>query len=158
MQCKDFYIIRVYKKQYKKQIKNNEIIKQFIDFKWDIVEKFTGKSSEYWYWNYMQETYECAFEEIYENKNIIILDNLKHVEFFIPRENDADYSKIISIIENHKLKYKNLKKISLGFVEHYYGETRNLNYYRTYSHKFSINTEAYKIYSRKKKMENLTNA
>jgi len=156
MRCKDFYIIRVYKKKYNKRINSNKTIEEFIEFKWNIIRKFTGKSEEYWYWNYMQETYECAFEEIYENKNIIILENLKHMEFFIPRENVADYSKIISIIENHKLKYKNLKKISLGFVEHYYSDARNINYYREYSHKFSINTDAYKIYSRKEKMKILT--
>jgi len=150
VKCKDFYIVKVSKKRTQDLKIIYDEIQLFINFKWSVIEELTNKTEEEWQFNYMLETYECAFEEIYENHKIVIEVLRRSILFYIPKEKINEYNNLLNIIREKKLDYKILKKTQISFLNYY--DERDLHLKRKRSHTYSINSKTYKIWIREKKL------
>lgn len=81
------------------------------DFFFSFIEKITGKSKDYWYYQYMTDASACLREEIHETYGILTSDTGGYYVWMIPKNRKDLFD---WVVENTTVPYKVMKKVHLG--------------------------------------------
>lgn len=93
-----------------------ERAQEYTKFYWKFIEKVTGKSSEFWYKQYMFNSRECVEDEINESHGIIVQGGEGWSTFFIP----IRYEDIFEWVKNNTtVPIKIIKKTNMFFINYW---------------------------------------
>ena len=127
IKCSDYFIVKlryyadekVLKKHYADPNHANlplpkqhrDRARDYYAFFWVFVERVTGKSSKYWWYQFMTDASGCVRDEIQDRYGILISDTEGWVVYMIPKKHKDLFD---WVIQNATVPYKEMKKVNLG--------------------------------------------